>query len=150
MPRTRECVVYPLLAAVALAAAASARAAAFAGAAEPQAAVTGPLVLAQTPQQPNVEGNIAMLHQRLGITATQEPAFAAFANVMRENAQTSPSGPPPASADAVEQLRMSIRYAEQAVAGMRRMLPALQGLYAVLSPQQRAVADQIFRQGPGQ
>jgi periplasmic protein CpxP/Spy len=152
MPRASKRALVPVLAAgfAALAvAAAPASAAVPAGAAEPRAATFGQVVPAQMQQQPNVDSNLTMLHQRLGITAAQEPAFDAFANVMRENARTVPSGAPPQSADAVEQLRLSIRYAQQAVDGMRRMLPALEGLYAVLSAQQRAVADQIFRQGPG-
>ncbi len=33
---------------------------------------------------------------------------------------------------------------------MKRMLPALQALYATLSPAQRQAADAVFRQGPGE
>ena len=38
---------------------------------------------------------------------------------------------------------------QQYVNDMRRMLPPLESLYAVLSPQQQAIANQLFRQGPG-
>jgi periplasmic protein CpxP/Spy len=110
-----------------------------------------PLTLAQAPAQPapNVEANIAALHQRLAITPAQEPQFNGLANVMRQNAQMMPAAPPPTSLSAVEGLRLAIRYGQQEIDGMRRMLPALQALYAVLTPAQRQAADQVFRQGPG-
>jgi pimeloyl-ACP methyl ester carboxylesterase len=153
IPRTWKGNAYPALVAglatVALAAA-PVRATVLAGAGPTQAAAFGPVVPAQAQQPPNVETSLAILHQRLGITPAQEPAFAALANVMRENARTAPGGPPPANADAVYQLRYAIRYAQEEVDGMRRMLPALESLYGVLSPQQRAIANQVFRQGPGQ
>jgi hypothetical protein len=109
-------------------------------------------VQAQPPAQPpNVEANIASLHQRLQITPTQETQFNAVANVMRQNARAEASAPPqpPANANAVDQLRAEIQYDEVELSGMKRLLPALEALYATLSPQQRQTADAIFRQGPG-
>jgi periplasmic protein CpxP/Spy len=108
------------------------------------------LVQAPAPPAPNVDANIATLRQRLAITPAQEPQFNALANVMRENARMMPAAPPSTALNAVEGLRLAIRYGQQEIDGMRRMLPALQALYATLSPAQRAAADQIFRQGPGQ
>lgn len=109
-----------------------------------------PLLLAQAPAQPapNVEANIAQLHQRLQIAPAQEPQFEALANVMRQNARMMSSAPPAAS-NAVEGLRLAIQYGQQEIDGMRRLLPALQALYASLSPAQQQIADAIFRQGPG-
>ncbi len=110
------------------------------------------LVQAQPPAQPpNVEANIASLHQRLQITTAQEAQFNAVANVMRQNARTEASAPhaPPANASAVDFLRAEIQYGETELAGMKRFLPALEALYATLSPAQRQTADAIFRQGPG-
>jgi periplasmic protein CpxP/Spy len=133
-----------------LAAAASAEAAAFGGALLPGRFDPAPVLRTQMQPAPNVEGSIAMLHQRLGITPAQEPAFAALANVMRENARLSPGGAPPPSADAVDQLQLAIQYGQQEINGMRRLLPALRTLYASLSPAQRNIANQLFRQGPGQ
>lgn len=112
-----------------------------------------PLLLAQARPAgpgPNVEADIAQLHQRLQITPAQEPQFAAFAAVMRENARAMPAGPPPGNPNAVEALRLAIQYGQQDLDGMRRLLPALQTLYASLSPAQRRTADQVFRQGPGE
>jgi protein CpxP len=98
---------------------------------------------------PNVDANIAQLHQRLQITPAQEPRFEAFANVMRQNARMMPSAAPPANPNPVEGLRFAIHAGEQELAGLKRLLPALEALYASLSPMQQRIADQVFRQGPG-
>lgn len=106
----------------------------------------------QQPQQPpTADQIIAQLRYRIRPTAAQMPAFNNLANVMRENQRAEQSmRPPPQNADAVQMLSAQVRFAQAAVAGMQRMLGALQGLYAQLSPQQRAAADYFFRQGPGQ
>jgi periplasmic protein CpxP/Spy len=109
------------------------------------------VLLAQAPAPPetNVETNIAELHQRLQISAAQEPQFEALANVMRQNARTMSGASPPSNPNAVEGLRLAIQYGQEEINGMRRLLPALQALYTSLSPTQRQTADMIFRQGPG-
>jgi protein CpxP len=113
----------------------------------------GPVLLAQAqPAQPrqNVEANISELHQKLQITPAQEPQFSAVATAMRENARLEASAPQPAAtATAVDDLRNYIRYSELELAGLKRMLPPLEALYATLSPVQKKAADAIFRQGPG-
>ena len=100
---------------------------------------------------PNVEANVASLHQQLQITPAQEPQFAALANVMRQNARAEASAqqPPPASASAVDYLRAEIQYDEMELAGMKRFLPALEALYATLSPTQKQTANAVFREPPG-
>jgi len=112
------------------------------------------ILLAQgqpAPQPQNVEANISTLHQRLQITPAQEAQFNAVANAMRENARAEASVPqqPPAGATAVDDLRAYIRYREVELAGLKKMLPALEALYATLSPTQKRVADAAFREGPG-
>ena len=110
------------------------------------------LAQAQSVRPPqSVEASIAELHRTLQITAAQEPHFNNVANVMRENARAEASAPqqPPANATAVDDLRAFIRYSEVELAGLRKMLPALEGLYAALSPGQKKIADTVFRQGPG-
>ena len=105
-----------------------------------------------SPQQPqNVEANIASLHQRLQITPPQEAQFNAVANVMRGNARAETSAPaqPPANATAVDDLRAFIRYSELELSGYKKLLPALEALYATMSPAQKRIADEIFREGPG-
>ena len=107
------------------------------------------LVQAQPGAPPNVETSIAQLRQRLQITPAQQPQFEALAAVMRENAQAPAGAAPASNASAVDALRFAIRSEQQDLAGMRRLLPALQALYATLSPAQRQAADIAFRQGPG-
>ncbi len=104
---------------------------------------------AQPPQ--NVETDISSLHQQLQITPAQAAQFNAVAGVMRDNARAEGSAPhqPTANATAVDDLRAYIRYSELELGGLKKMLPALEALYAVLSPAQRKAADAIFRQGPG-
>jgi periplasmic protein CpxP/Spy len=110
-----------------------------------------PLLLAQAPPPaPNIEANIAQLHQRLQITPAQEPRFEALANVMRQNARMMPNAPPPTNLDPIQGLRFAIQTGEQELVGLKRMLPPLQALYASLSPMQQRIADQVFRQGPGE
>ncbi|MBO0735839.1 MAG: Spy/CpxP family protein refolding chaperone [Alphaproteobacteria bacterium] len=116
---------------------------------------TGPLLLAQAqpPQPPqNIETSISQLHQRLQITPAQEPKFNAVANVMRENARAEAKAPhePPPTATAVEDLRALVGYTEVELAGLKKMLSALEGLYATLSPAQKKTADAVFRPGPGE
>jgi periplasmic protein CpxP/Spy len=110
-----------------------------------------PLLPAQAPAPaPNIEANIAQLHQRLQITPAQEPRFEALVNVMRQNARMMPNAPPPTNLDPIQALRFAIQTGEQELVGLKRMLPPLQALYASLSPTQQRIADQVFRQGPGE
>jgi protein CpxP len=115
----------------------------------PRASAVLPVQAPVTPPAPNIEANLAQLHQRLQITPAQEPRFAAFANVMRANSRMTP-GAPPANPSAVDDLRVTIQIREQELSALRRLLPPLQALYASLSPAQQKTADQVFRQGPAE
>jgi len=98
----------------------------------------------------NVETDISGLHQRLQITPAQEAQFNAVANAMRDNARTEASmRQPPPNATAVDDLRASIQNTELELTGLKKLLPALEALYASLSPTQKKTADVAFRQGPG-
>lgn len=119
----------------------------------PQPAPSG-TTLAQArpnPPPPDVESNIASLHQRLQITSAQEAPFNAVANALRANARAEATVPhqPAANASAVDELRAEIQYDEIELTGLKKLLPALEALYASLSPAQRQAADMAFRQGPG-
>lgn len=105
----------------------------------------------QQPQQPpSADQIIAQLRYRIRPTAAQMPAFNNFANVMRENQREAQGMHPPAqNADAVQMLSAQARFVQAEAAGLQRLLPALQNLYAQLSLQQRRAADYFFRQGPG-
>src|SRR5215831_10170062 len=103
------------------------------------------------PPTPDIEANIASLRQRLQITPAQEAPFNAVASVLRANARAEATAPhqPSANASAVDELRAEIQYDEVELAGLKKLLPALEALYATLSPAQRQAADMAFRQGPG-
>ena len=109
------------------------------------------LAQARPAPQSDVEASIANLHQRLQITPAQEASLGAVANVLRANARAEASAPhqPPPNASAVDELRAEIQYDEVELAGLKKLLPALEALYASLSPAQRQAADATFRQGPG-
>jgi len=100
---------------------------------------------------PDIEANITSLRQRLQITPAQEAPFNAVANALRANSRAEATAPhqPPANASAVDELRAEIQYDEIELAGLKKLLPALEALYASLSPAQRQAADMAFRQGPG-
>ncbi|MGH7116020.1 MAG: Spy/CpxP family protein refolding chaperone [Stellaceae bacterium] len=119
-------------------------------------AAPGPAPRAIVPTQapaaastPPVEANLTRLRQKLQITPAQQPKFDAFANVMRENARMKP-GSARANQNAVDDLRLAIADSELELSALKRLLPAMQGLYASLSPAQRKTADQVFRQGPAE
>lgn len=104
----------------------------------------------QSQQPPSAEQIVAQLRYRIRPTAAQMPAFNNFANVLRENQRQAQGMHPPAqNADAVQMLSAQARFVQAEAAGLQRLLPALQSLYAQLSPQQRRAADYFFRQGPG-
>ena len=102
------------------------------------------------PPAGNIEASIGQLHQKLQIAPAQEPQFNAFAQAMRENARSTPSAPPrPGTTTAVDGLRAYIQMSESELAGLKRLLPALEALYNALSPAQKKTADTVFSQGPG-
>jgi hypothetical protein len=105
----------------------------------------------QQPQQPpSVDQVIAQLRYQVRPTAAQMPAFNNFASVMRENQREAQGMRPPSqNADAVQMLSAQVRFAQAEAAGLQRLLPALQSLYAQLTPVQRRAADYFFREGPG-
>jgi periplasmic protein CpxP/Spy len=125
-----------------------------AGMAGGQPPMVSGVMLAQarsSPPPPNVEASIANLHQRLQITPAQEAPFGAVANAIRANARAEATAPhqPAANASAVDELRAEIQYDEMELAGLKKLLPALEALYASLSPAQKQAADMAFSQGPG-
>lgn len=116
-------------------AAAMARTAAMARPAAPGAALNGilPIQAPAATTGPNVEANLAQLHQRLQITPAQQPKFDTFANVMRQNSRMRPAAAP-ASPTAVDELRLAIQDSDLELTALKRLLPAMQALYSSLSP----------------
>ncbi len=102
-----------------------------------------------------VERHIADLHRRLAITPAQEPQWAGFAEIMRDNsrrlqaseadraARTASSAPP---MNAVDDMRNYAALARTHADDLQRLVPAFETLYAAMTPEQKALADRTFQQ----
>ena len=88
------------------------------------------------------------LHDRLRITDAEQPQWRAFADAMMENARHMASLhaeqgdaiPPSAPADMRQYAAVAQAHAEDT----QRLLAPLEQLYAVMTPDQRRVADETF------
>jgi len=90
------------------------------------------------------------LHDRLGITPTQEHLWAAVAELVRRNDEAidtiSRERLDSASTmTAVEELRSFVSITATRAAGTRAFLPAFAALYAAMPAEQQANADRVFR-----
>ena len=105
----------------------------------------------QAPEQ-GIEQQITELRKRLNITPQQQPQFDAFAQTMRQNAQTMAAlmnEPENTKRNAVEDLRAAAKYSETEADALKRLLPPLQALYDTLSDQQKKTADQVLAGNAG-
>jgi protein CpxP len=107
----------------------------------------------QAPQEQGIERQIAELKKRLNITPQQQPQFDAFAQAMRQNAQTMEplvnDQQQSASRNAVEDLKSAAKFAEAEADSLKRLLAPLQALYDTLSDPQKKVADQVLASSAG-
>jgi len=94
------------------------------------------------------ESHVAQLKAQLNINPTQEAAWQAFADAAKQQAQSMHSAHSQAkqasAATAPEQLAQHAAAMQQHVAGMANVSNALTQLYAVLTPEQKAIVDQHF------
>jgi hypothetical protein len=83
------------------------------------------------------------LGARLKLTAQQQPLFDAWRKVMVESLHAMPCPPPPTglSVPAPERLSNQIKMLGMTLDGLRKEKPAVEALYATLSPVQRAMFD---------
>jgi protein CpxP len=100
-----------------------------------------------------IEGQLAEVKKRLSITAAQEPQFDQFATIVKQNAQTMEALMQKATAqgaqqNAVEGLRTAASFAQTEADNLKRLVPALEALYASLSEQQKRAADKLFGSTP--
>jgi len=98
----------------------------------------------------HVDARITQMHDRLHITPDEEPAWTAFAQTMRGNAEAtaraySERASQIQSMTAVENLRSFAAIEQARAAGLQKLLTAFETLYASLSPEQKQTADAIFR-----
>ena len=97
-----------------------------------------------------VDAHIKSLHERLKITAGQEPQWGAVAQVMRDNAgqmQAAIQQRQDAKAlTAVDDLKAYQAIADAHAQGLQKLIPAFQALYTAMSDEQKKNADAIFGQ----
>ncbi len=90
------------------------------------------------------------LRARLGITTAEEPAWDSFTAVMRQNMQDMNAKMAArkngfASMSAVDDLRSYADISTARAEGVTRLVGPFSTLYDQLSPAQRKIADQVFR-----
>ena len=102
-----------------------------------------------------VEGHLAALKVELKITPEQESAWQAFATKSRQQAATMLARRTEmvkqhhaAPLAAPDRLAQRAAFMKEAAANMETMAGAVKDLYAVLSPEQKALADMHLAQGP--
>ena len=92
---------------------------------------------------------IKQLHTELKITPDQEPKFEKLADVMRENAKDMSSevektDAAKKTAGALDYLKAYPERIQGQADGLKKLVPAFEGLYAVLSDEQKKGADEMF------
>lgn len=120
-------------------------------------AVAAPPAAASGEQGDWMQRRLQAAHDRLGITPAQQPQWDSVVATLRDNARAMRASP------AVQAIRSGQLNGAQAVRAaadaarvradaMQRMVPAVEGLYGVLSPEQRQVADReiqhMMHRGP--
>jgi protein CpxP len=124
-------------------------------AAAPAPAPAGSQPLAAAQMQPQVqaavEQRITGLQTQLVITVAQAPQWTAFAQVMRENAQTTDvlfrqRAAGVQTMNAVDNMQSYAKIMQAYGDGTEKLAAAFQTLYGVLSVEQKQAADTLFRQ----
>lgn len=96
-----------------------------------------------------VEKRITSMHKRLKITSSQETAWDAVAQAMRDDAQQMNTlirqrQAQVGSLNAVQDLQSYEKISEAHVDGLHKLVPAFETLYGQLSPEQQKTADTMF------
>ena len=117
--------------------------------------VAPPPVQAMSPVQVAAEQRIAGIQTQLGITQAQAVPWYAFAQVMRENAQSSDTllrqrGTTARTMTAPVNMQSYAQIARAHADGTEKLSAAFQALYDTMSPQQRQAADTLFQQQTAQ
>jgi hypothetical protein len=127
--------------------------------AQPVPAVTQPFApaaaQAQSQVQAATEQRISGLQTQLAITPAQMPQWNTFAQVMRENAQTTDAlfrerAAGVQSMNAVANMQSYAQISRAYGDGNEKLATAFQALYGVLSDQQKQAVDTLFRQQAAQ
>jgi len=121
-----------------------------AGAAPEAAAPTAAQSPAEKRAEDRDEWHIKELHEKLKITAAQEPLWEKVADVMRSNdvkidALSKERHDHAATMTALDDLRSFAAITEAHAAGTRNFIPAFESLYQAMPAEQQANADLVFR-----
>jgi periplasmic protein CpxP/Spy len=97
-----------------------------------------------------IDQRIAQMHQRLKITPEQEPAWQAFAQVMRDNMTSIEKAyadrrASVATMSAPDNMRDFAQIEQERAAGIQKLAGAFQTLYETMSDDQKKIADGMFR-----
>lgn len=97
-----------------------------------------------------VDRHLSDLHQRLKITAAQEPQWLQFAKVMHDNAVAMDQkfvdrAQHFRSMNAVQNMQSYAGIAQQHAEDVQHLVPAFQTLYDTLTPEQKKTADLLWR-----
>ena len=108
----------------------------------------------QQAMEQHIEKRIATLHDRLGITAEQEPKWGVVAQTMRDNeasisALMTQRYENRKTMSAVDDLQSYETITEAHSDGLKKLIPAFQALYTDMSDDQKKIADQAFGQFEG-
>jgi hypothetical protein len=103
---------------------------------------------------PMMEGRLAYIKADLEITDAQMAAWDAYADSVRARHATMEGMPPEMmkakeSGSALQRLDARIKAMESKVEGLKALKPVTEGLYAVLSDEQKKKADQLLGGGCG-
>jgi hypothetical protein len=97
-----------------------------------------------------VEARITDLHRSLTITLAQEPQFKAYADVMRDNAQTMQAlfqeRAKETDMSAPARLRWVARLTRAHADDLYKLIPVFEALYQSLSDKQKKAADAVFEE----
>ncbi|MEO7726112.1 MAG: Spy/CpxP family protein refolding chaperone [Burkholderiales bacterium] len=101
-----------------------------------------------------VEGHLAALKVELKITPAQENAWQAFSTKTRQRTdamiarhEQRKAQPEATNQTAPERMAQHTERMKQRIAGMEARTAAVKDLYAVLTPEQKAIADKQFSRG---
>ena len=99
----------------------------------------------------SVEAHIQALHAQLQITPAEEPQWATFAQVMRENASQMEQafqarGASLGSMNAVADMQSYAQLAQLQSDNMQKLAVSFQALYKTFPPDQQKLADGVFRE----
>ncbi len=104
----------------------------------------------ESSRKAQVEQRIADMHATLHITPAEDPAFNTFAQVMLDNAQAMDAIVNRNESDlsmrtAVQTLQQYAAVTEQHAQNVQKLSAAFGTMYAMLSPAQQKMADEMFR-----